>query len=218
LGIVDRTQFKQRIVGAIVLVALGVIFIPIILNQDGEDSPISGTNIPQKPASLEQLANQQPPAMPVRPDIDTNKPRIVDEDTPLESTTATSPTKPDTLSDQAGKPSSPAAKQQEKTTSQDSKQDTNTAKPVPAKTTETAKVRAWVVQVASFSERKKALKLRDRLRKAKYATFVESLSTSKGTLYRVRVGPVVKRDKAEALKKRIARDFKIKDALVMSQP
>jgi DedD protein len=212
---VDRTQFKQRIVGAIVLVALGVIFIPIILNQDSEESPISGTNIPNKPANLQQLADQPPPAMPARPDIDTNKPRIVDEDTPPEAKTASSLADSDSsVSDKPGKPSASAAKPQAKTAPQDS----STVKPEPAKTTDTVKVRAWVVQVASFSERSKALKLRDRLRKAKYTTFVESLSTAKGTLYRVRVGPVVKRDKAEVLKKRIARDFKIKDALVMSHP
>jgi len=198
---VDKTQFKQRIVGAIVLVALGVIFIPIILNQEGEDSPISGTNIPQKPDTLQELAAQQPPEMPAAPAVDTNQPRIVDEHTPpVEQTDADVPEKP------------------AKEPTVDTKVQPPAVSPEKQEVKPATKTRAWVVQVASFSERSKALKLRDRLRKAKYTAFVESVSSGKGTLYRVRVGPVVNREKADALKKQIARDFKIKDALVMSHP
>jgi DedD protein len=197
---VDRAQFKQRIVGAIVLVALGVIFIPIILNQETEESPIRGTNIPVKPATLQELADQQPPAIPAEPVIDTNRPRLVDEHTPPVEQTDASSDRQDTtgIKDTPSKKSTPA--------------------PTPVETPKTTKQRAWVVQVASFSERSKALKLRDRLRKSGYTAFVESVSMSKGTLYRVRVGPVVKREKADSLRKKIIKEFKIKDALVMSHP
>lgn len=210
----DRAHFKQRIVGAIVLVALGVIFIPIILNQEAGDSPISGSNIPEKPETLQELAIQPPPASPAGPEVDTDKPRLVDEGTPPVEQIDTSPTdKPETqepaIKPTTAKPATKPAtevkqppKPEEKLTSE---------KP-------TTKTRAWVVQVASFSERSKALKLRDRLRKAKYSAFVESVSSSKGTRYRVRVGPVVQRKKADALKTKIGKEFKIKDALVMSHP
>lgn len=200
----DRIQFKQRIVGAIVLVALGIIFIPMILNQDGDDSPISGSNIPDKPETLQELASQKPPEPPAGPEIDSHKPRLVDEHTPpVKQTDATLPAKkPETKSPKTKSPEPAKA----------------TRPAVPAKTKPTTKTRAWVVQVASFAERSKALKLRDRLRKARYSTFVESVSSSKGTRYRVRVGPVVQRKKADALKKKIGKEFKIKDALVMSHP
>lgn len=201
----DRTQFKQRIVGAIVLVALGVIFIPIILDQGSEDSPISGSNIPEKPESLRELATQQPPQLPTGPDIDTSKPKIADEYTPpVEQTDVSVPAEP---ADKAPVPTTkPATTKSIETT------------PPKQESKSTGKTRAWVVQVASFAERSKALKLRDRLRKAKYSTFVESVSSAKGTRYRVRVGPVVQRKKADEMKKKIAKQFKIKDALVMSHP
>lgn len=208
--IVDRTQFKQRIVGAIVLVALGVIFIPMILNQDADVSPISGTNIPEKPEKLQELANQQPPATPARPDVDTDRATIVDRDLPppppAPSVSSSNPESDKVVADK------PATTEAPVTASEKKKQESKVTEK-----TET-KPRAWVVQVASFSERSKALTLRDRLRKAKYTTFVESISTAKGLLYRVRVGPVVKREKAEELKKKIARDLKIKNTLVMSHP
>lgn len=212
----DRTQFKQRIVGAIVLVALGVIFIPIILNQDGEDSPISGSNIPEKPDVLKELATQQPPVAPAGPDIDTSKPRLVDEHTPpVEQTdTAATDKKAETpkKTESAKKPSEIKSEQ----TTDKAKTPVAQTKPTNPTSTTAGKTRAWVVQVASFSERNKALKLRDRLRKAKYSAFVESASSAKGTRYRVRVGPVVQRSKADALKTKISKEFKIKDTLVMS--
>jgi len=203
---VDRAHFKQRIVGAIVLVALGVIFIPIILNQEGDDSPITGSNIPEKPETLQQLATQQPPASPAGPEIDTDKPRLVDDGIPpVEQTDTSSSEKPVTEVQQSPKPEKkPTAKEP------------TTKKPTAKKPA--TKTRAWVVQVASFAERSKALKLRDRLRKSKYSAFVESVSSSKGTRYRVRVGPVVQRKKADVLKTKIAKEFKLKDALVMTHP
>ena len=218
----DRTQFKQRIVGAIVLVALGVIFIPIILNQEGEDSPISGSNIPEKPDVLKELATQQPPVPPAGPDVDTSKPRLVDEHTPpVEQTdTAATDKKSETpkKTESAKKPSEIKSEQTTPTTTDKAQTPAAQTKPTKPTSTTAGKTRAWVVQVASFSERNKALKLRDRLRKAKYSAFVESASSAKGTRYRVRVGPVVQRSKADALKTKISKEFKIKDTLVMSHP
>ena len=54
----DR-QLKQRVVGAALLVAFGVIFIPIFLDNGGVDSPVPPTmNIP--PAPTEDVSNRVP--------------------------------------------------------------------------------------------------------------------------------------------------------------
>jgi DedD protein len=197
---VDRLQLKQRIVGAIVLVALGVIFIPMVLNHDDSTSGISGSNNPEKPRELEQLATQTVPALPPTPAQPTETRQLVDKDTPplpkateqLAQETATSPKSETT----------PPAPTTETTT----------------KPSEPAKTRGWVVQIASFTDRKKALQLRDRLRKAKYTSFVESVTGKRGTLYRVRVGPVIKREEADSLQAKIAKQLKLKGALVMAYP
>lgn len=206
----DRKQLKQRIVGAIVLVGLGVIFIPMILNQGDDASPIRGSNIPLKPVELARMPEQTAPAQPKVPAANRDLPKLVDEHTPPATQLDASVADKKPESSVAEKPSK--AKLDAKLTA-------------PAKTTApkasskpVEKSRAWVVQVASFSEQKKAIKLRDRLRKAKHPTFVESVNGKKGTYYRVRVGPLVKRSKAEKLKKKIAKQFKLKDALVMVHP
>ena len=194
----DRVQLKQRIVGAVVLVALGVIFIPMILNRDDNVSGISGTNIPAKPPELEQLAQQTPPLLPAAPAQPAETTQVVDQNTP-KLPEVTESTKPP--ADAAATPATPSP--------------TEDKKPLPA---EQAKARGWVVQVASFTERNKALQLRDRLRKAKYTCFVESVTSKQNTLYRVRVGPVLKREEADALQAKIAKQLKLKDTLVMAHP
>lgn len=195
----NGVQLKQRIVGAIVLVALGVIFIPMILNRDDSNSGISGTNIPVKPRELEQLSTQTTPALPPAPVQPAETRQLVDKDTPP-LPKATEPLTPEPAPTAKPQPT-PAATQDH-----------------PPKSSEPAKVRGYVVQIASFTDRKKALQLRDRLRKAKYTSFVESITGKHGTLYRVRVGPVIKREEADSLQAKIAKQLKLKGALVMAYP
>lgn len=197
----NRDQLKQRIVGAIVLVALGVIFIPMILNRDDNNSGITGTNIPPKPPVLSRLSDQSlpdPPPVPAQPE---ETRQLVDKHTPPLPQDKAAKAAPESA---PAKPAAPAVKHTDKTP-------VATAKPV-------AKTHGWVVQIASFSDRHKALRLRDRLRKAKYTCFVEAVTGKHGTLYRVRVGPVIKRAQADRLQAKIARQLKLKDSLVMSYP
>lgn len=78
-------------------------------------------------------------------------------------------------------------------------------KSAPAKPVATAAPRAAVadtgfaVQLAAFSKPADATALRDRARAAGFSAFVESVATDKGTLSRVRLGPVATRAEAERL-------------------
>jgi cell division septation protein DedD len=72
---------------------------------------------------------------------------------------------------------------------------------VEAKKAETRKVpdelRAWVVQIGSFTEQGKANALRDRMRTAGFKAFVEYSKKQAKPMYRVRVGPHLERSHAE---------------------
>ncbi|MCA1713712.1 MAG: SPOR domain-containing protein, partial [Gammaproteobacteria bacterium] len=58
----------------------------------------------------------------------------------------------------------------------------------------------FAVQLGAFSKATDADALRDRVRAAGFSAFTESVDTDKGTLTRVRVGPVASRADADALK------------------
>jgi len=197
----DKHAFKQRIIGAIVLVALAVIFIPILLpgHRDIGFSD-SGSHIPPRPDELENLKVlelEKPLAAPAPREIVRTP---IDEQSPpapkTESETPAVEQKPATADK---KPSKPPVSQESKS-----------ATPTTAK--------AWVVQVGSFSKRDNAMRLRDQLRSKGYKTFVEQISTADKTFYRVRVGPVVSRSNAVDLQKELQTKMKLQDTAVVSHP
>ena len=62
----------------------------------------------------------------------------------------------------------------------------------------------FAVQLGAFAQAGDATALRDRVRAAGFSAFVEQVRTDKGTLSRVRVGPVANRAEAEQIKAQVA--------------
>lgn len=182
---------KRRMVGAVVLVALGVIFIPFILDGrgGGPTVPLSSSNVPPQPdykfETIEiPLQVPAPADAPVR--------RVVE--TPAE----------------AEKPA-PALVEPPPAPADEPKAVADA--PLP----DGAGPEAWVVQVGSFSRADNAFGLRDRLRAKGFASFVEEVKGDGKTVYRVRVGPEKARTSADALQQRIRKSVAI-DGLVMRHP
>lgn len=77
-------------------------------------------------------------------------------------------------------------------------------KPVAAPTKPAASGVGFAVQLGAFSNAAEANKLRDRARAAGFSAFVEQVSTDKGALSRVRIGPVASRTDADQLKAQVS--------------
>ncbi len=75
----------------------------------------------------------------------------------------------------------------------------------------------FVVQVAAFKSEAEANTLRDRLRVAGYATFVERIARDGGSLWRVRVGPEIQRAKADETRAALRQRFQL-DGQVLTYP
>ncbi|GAB2498185.1 SPOR domain-containing protein [Pseudoxanthomonas sangjuensis] len=75
-------------------------------------------------------------------------------------------------------------------------------RPEPAKPA--ASGTGFAVQLGAFSSSADAIALRDKARASGFSAFVEQVRTDKGTLSRVRVGPVASRDDADKLKAQVA--------------
>ncbi len=199
-------QLKQRLIGAAVLLALGVIFIPMIL--DGTGNPVL-REIPPIPQTLDAV-DPRTLVIPSAPPTQEHLPQVIQE--PAQpAAVATTPASKTASS----KPESPKKAPPDKTPPVQKPQ----AKKPPVKATQTAKpekqpssalataaspgkIRAWTVQVGSFNTSAKALKLRSTLRKKGFKAYVEKIRKQKKTYYRVRVGPVLNRKDADnSLKK-----------------
>ncbi len=90
--------------------------------------------------------------------------------------------------------------------------------PVPAAATPVAAAgTGFAVQLGAFSSANDATALRDRLRAGGINAFTEVVQTDRGTLTRVKAGPVLGRDDAEQLKAKVGAQFGV-DGLVRSHP
>ena len=74
----------------------------------------------------------------------------------------------------------------------------------------------WVVQVGSFSKSNSAEDLVARLRLAGLSAFSEKISSPSGTVYKVRIGPELDRDKATELALKVKSEHKL-DTYVTTQ-
>ena len=181
---------KERLVGAAVLVILAVIFIPMLLDERQEDDiVITDTNIPPKPENI-----PVPPA-----DTDFSS-KIV----PLEPEEPVSGAieKPDTAQPPAETEKTDSTVQPVEKSEQE-KQSGQTVENAPVMENKEpvtgVGLSAWVVQLGSFSSKDNAESLNSKLRKAGFRSFVEPLKQQNATVYRVRVGPEIKRSEADAL-------------------
>ncbi|RMD68045.1 MAG: SPOR domain-containing protein, partial [Gammaproteobacteria bacterium] len=71
-------------------------------------------------------------------------------------------------------------------------------------------LQAWVVQLGTFRRRENALGLRDRLQKQGYPSFIETAEGRRGPLYRVRVGPFLEKEEAQAVLGRLEQALHLK--------
>jgi DedD protein len=220
-------RLKERLIGAAVLVMLAVIFIPMILSDSNRtETAITKTNIPQRPegeapshiaplqesdlksageegAAPAQAQEQTPAPAPEAKPAPAPKPSPAPEAKPAPAPKP-SPA-PEAKTTPPPAPASPAKTAPE-------------SKPAATASGQRRELTAWVVQVGSFSGHDNANRLLKKLQGSGYAAFIEHVKQDSETVYRVRVGPEVRRSSAESLKEKLAKELKIKGMLVLQYP
>jgi DedD protein len=77
---------------------------------------------------------------------------------------------------------------------------------------------AWVLQVASFSDKDNAKQLQQKLYKADYPAYVKTFNVADSKVYRVLVGPKLSKQKAADMAKAIEKEFALKSMLMLFKP
>lgn len=199
---------KQRLVGAVVLVALAVIFLPMLLDGSGARERLNeDIAIPEQPEAPESRLE--------RDGSGSQSGREIDSET-ANATLATddfgdegADTEPERTADTRTSTDAPASD-----SNATSDEQTASAEATDSGAPDAAPSAGWVVQVGSFRRETNALVLRDRLREDGFDANVEQVAGEGGTLWRVWLGPVAGRAEGEALEKRIE-DHRGSDALLM---
>ncbi|MGH8042586.1 MAG: SPOR domain-containing protein [Rudaea sp.] len=87
----------------------------------------------------------------------------------------------------------------------------------PASALPAARAGGWAVQLGAFKSEAEANKLRDRLRGAAFAGFVERSGSGDATLWKVRAGPYADRSGADKARATIDTKLKVK-GMIVTQP
>jgi DedD protein len=202
MALLDK-GLKQRMVGALVLVALAVIFLPMLLSREDEmrrvvvDAPA----MPQAPATAEIVVQ---PAEVVEPEELPQEPVPVEEVNPQ---IVEVPEQPKPTSPPVAEPSKPEpAKTEQVATSAPAKPDNRLdANNLPI---------SWSVQLASLSSRAGAENLQKTLRSQGYNAYIRTFDG----MNRVFVGPLIERAEAERLRDQLNRQHKLSGFVVRFQP
>jgi len=189
-------NIKQRVIGAIVLVSLAVIFLPMILKERSDYPAAAKTAeippMPEKIKAIQQRANNNTkPAAKKQPVLP--KPKSIPSDQKNRQVVNKALSKP---------------KESKKLAESKSSK-------VVAKAPKTRKItQSYAIQLGSFSSQKNAVDLKRKLQKSRYKAYIEVIRTSKGLRHRVRVGPYLKYDQIESIRKKINRGFKLNGKIV----
>jgi DedD protein len=177
-----RRRARHRLIGASVLVVLGVVGFPLLF--DTQPRPVSvdiAVNIPDRATA--------------KPLVDTSKPKPLSAGAGLDAKEEVVPVdkKPDAAV--AAVMPVPEAKVAPKPAD---------AKPAEAKPSDTQDTGArFVVQIGAFNDEAKVREVRAKVEKEGIKTYTNIAQTKEGARTRVRVGPFTSRDEADKVARKI---------------
>lgn len=201
-----RQRLKERLVGAALLVLIGVVFIPMLLSGPVGPAAISGADIPARPG-YEPLPRLQP--LPLEGVLADRNGETEDTHN-IRQQQGMAALKAPSVADIAAEKGLAALKERLEKAEK-------IARAAPPPADRQVGLSAWVVQLGTFSSEENADQLRRRLMEAGFRAFVEPLTSNKQTAYRVRVGPELLRSEADKLQRDIKTAMKL-DGIVLDYP
>lgn len=207
-----KQSLKQRLVGAVVLVALAVIFVPMLLTGPVERGQVSvPVEIPPKPQvqpSSQLPGPEDETATRPPPSSITEAPAPVDEagagteasDGDAQASASGDAPRPEDTAEASPSTGEADAEQAAASTTPDGPE---AGAQEPSGVPEQG---GYAVQVGGFRNRDNALGLRDKLRGQGYTVYVDQTQWKGDTLFRVRVGPVISESEAASLKAKLSRE------------
>lgn len=194
-------KLKQRLVGAFVLIALAVIFLPSLVKERPAYQVDTETRIPEAPAiDAREFSSAQPPEQ--------------SEPAPEPETMFLSADERQPVVEDLAEARTRAAESNAATGTDVEPDDDNTETGLD----ERGEPNAWVIQVASFSRPQAASDLRDRLQGEGYRAYVRSASTGNGDVSRVFIGPKLSRAQALETKAAVDELLSVESLVVRFQP
>lgn len=215
-------HLKQRLVGALVLLSAAVIFLPLVFDgRDGDESyqemlipdePVVTLDVTepaidkehfqavqqaiesQREASAKSERESSPPGdegvAPTPPPVDAAEPVVGDND---------------------------AVRKAEEAAAREDFAAIKAATNVPASGTDRLS-ETYTIQLAAFSSKDNAEKLHKQLIEKNYNAYIEHSATNGKTLYRVLVGPQLRKHRAEVIAGALEKEFRLRGIVIRYVP
>lgn len=193
---------KQRMVGALVLLALAVIFLPMLLSREDESQRVQ-VDAPAMPVAPEAPEVELQPIAVPEPQLLPDEPP--DEPIGADAAQSLEPSEP-VVNEQPAAPITPAAPA--------AMPEPVLTSPAPSKLDANSLPISWSVQLASLSSSDGAQKLQKTLRSQGYNAYIRSVDG----MNRVFVGPLIERAEADRLRDQLNRQHKLNGFVVRFQP
>ena len=205
MALLDKA-YKQRMVGALVLVALAVIFLPMLFSRQDEQRQIQvdAPSAPEMPVMPQ--VKVAPVAVP-EPQVIPAEPAPVEQ--PVVEQQAPAPVAPVVAKPAVAAPKPPAVTPAQTVAQAPAKLDTTQKRVDP-----NGLPISWSVQLVSLSNRASADNLQKTLRNQGYNAYVRS----SGGMNRVFVGPLLERAEADRLRDLLGKQQNLKGFVVRFQP
>lgn len=229
-------RLKQRLVGALVLVSLAVLFIPMLLDTPHDAfEELSTTPSPERPQHrLEPETIPLEGTRPPRLDAEVDRERERD----ASSADAASRGEPFEAPAPAREPAEAPVPVPAPASTEPPAPPSTRESAEPAPRTESSSARAgtdsparetsgkqpaavsggkWAIQLGSFLQSKNARALRARLHAKGYPAFIESGASEQGEITRVFVGPMSDRERAQDSAEKLRRELQLEGIVVPYQ-
>jgi len=191
----DRA-LKERIIGAVVLVLIAVLVVPIFLDGPADEQEIISESV-TLPGQNSQASQQQTIVL----DRDRNEPVPAADSSTRMQPASTTPAQ----TSQQPLSVTPAESDESELTDDANNADDGSVQAAASEPAATSATGMWAVQLGSFSNQENANRLAASLRDQGYAAFLSQLPTDSGALHRVRIGPQKDRASAEAIASQLAK-------------
>lgn len=195
---------KQRIVGTIVLLALGLIFLPIIFDGQGSYQPTVSSRIPD------------PPEVPILPEPEADRPQLQVDDRAMTAGTI-SPAEENANNDNAAAPPTQDDAEQSDAAAQE---EVAVVESRPAFERELPLLddnglpQGWVVRLGTFANAANAENLVNRLMEGGYKAYTRSINSDQGAMTAVFVGPWLERSRVEQYQQELQEQFQLAGMIV----
>jgi len=209
------SAYKQRMVGALVLVALAVIFLPMLFSRQDEQRQVvvEAPAAPQAPAvpqvQVEPVVVPEPQALPEEEPVPTDDEVAAQQAPSMPVQPSVPVVKPTPAPAVAAKPATPAPKPVAPQPAAPGKPDVGQSRIDP-----NGLPISWSIQVASLGNREGADALQKKLRAQGYNAYIRSADGKN----RVFIGPLIERAEADRLRDLLDRQQNLKGFGTRFQP